>query len=304
MNNPSGSRPDDAQAAAPPRRRRRRCPRPFPGCSRPAVAADGIEGQQAATGAATRPSRRSWPTRSRSRTGPTTSTRTTTRPVPDARGSSPRRRASRSTTSRTSTRTRSSSARSRRPLSQGQWIDRDIIVPDRLARRPPAQARLPRRSSTRARSRTSRTSRTSLASPAWDPNRDYSLPWQTYITGHRLRPEEGRRRDHLGRASCSTPPSRARSRCSTRWRTRSALFLLEMGADPDEGRPDRVRRGGGEASRGGGRRPDPPVHGERLHRRCSPRATSWRRWPGRATSSSPPAGQPEPQVRTSRTPAA
>ena len=29
-----------------------------------------------------------------------------------------------------------------------------------------------------------------LRSPAWDPNRDYSLPWQSYITGIGYDPEK------------------------------------------------------------------------------------------------------------------
>ena len=47
----------------------------------------------------------------------------------------------------------------------------------------PRHERAGSRSSTRARSRTSRTSSRSSAHPAWDPNREYSLPWQSGFTG-------------------------------------------------------------------------------------------------------------------------
>lgn len=75
------------------------------------------------------------------------------------------------------------------PLSQGQSIDRDIIVPTawmaaRLLRlgylEPLDKSLVPNIVNLED----------SLASPTWDPNRDYGLPWQTFITGLGYDPEK------------------------------------------------------------------------------------------------------------------
>ena len=69
-------------------------------------------------------------------------------------------------------------------LARGQSTGRDIIV---MTDNSPYPALLIRRagsrSSTRASCRTSRTSRTRSSTPRWDPNRTYSLPWQSGMTG-------------------------------------------------------------------------------------------------------------------------
>ena len=64
------------------------------------------------------------------------------------------------------------------PLSQGQSIGRDIIVLTDSSGLPGAhdRARLAREARQVARSRTSRTSQPAQQHPAWDPNREYSLP--------------------------------------------------------------------------------------------------------------------------------
>ena len=67
------------------------------------------------------------------------------------------------------------------PLSRGQGIDRDIIVPTAWLRaaaapRLPAEARQERHPEHRQ-------PRGHAQAAPWDPNRDYSLPWQSYITG-------------------------------------------------------------------------------------------------------------------------
>ena len=134
--------------------------------------------------AAPRPPRRSSPTRFASRTGRSTSTATRRR-----------RRARRSTSSRRRPASRCSYfedindnatyfGKIQRPLSQGQSIDRDIIVltddsrfPGVLIERGWAEkldkSAIPNIANLQD----------SLRSPSFDPSRDYSLPWQSGMTG-------------------------------------------------------------------------------------------------------------------------
>ena len=129
-------------------------------------------------------------------------------------------------------RTRSSSAKIQAPLSQGQSIDRDIIVPHRLD----GGAAWLRLGYVQKLDKSAIPNMSNLVetlrNPAWDPNRDYSLPWQSVHHRHRLRPGEGRRRASRRSRICSTPRSRARSRCSTAMEDTVGLFLLEMDVDP------------------------------------------------------------------------
>ncbi|MGH3043530.1 MAG: ABC transporter substrate-binding protein, partial [Gaiellaceae bacterium] len=68
------------------------------------------------------------------------------------------------------------------PLSRGQGIDRDIIVPTAwLAARLLDLGYLQKLDKSAIPNIDNLED--TLASPAWDPNRDYSLPWQSYITG-------------------------------------------------------------------------------------------------------------------------
>ena len=113
---------------------------------------------------------------SRSPTGPSTSTRTRS-------PSSRRRPASRSTTPRTSTTTTSSSPRSS-PTSRtaSPAAPRSTSSPTGWPRRCTTSATS--RTSTRARSRTSRTtSRRTSRARAFDPERNFSAPWQSGMTG-------------------------------------------------------------------------------------------------------------------------
>ena len=137
------------------------------------------------------------------------------------------------------------------------------------------------RSSTRARSRTWSTSRT-RSEPGLGPEPRLQPALADVHHGHRLRPGEGRGRDHLGRAAPRPGPQGQGDDARRLWRTPSALFLLEMGERPGRLRPGRLRRGDRQDPEGGRRRADPPVHGQRLHGPARRAATPGRRiaWSG------------------------
>jgi spermidine/putrescine transport system substrate-binding protein len=70
-----------------------------------------------------------------------------------------------------------------------------------------------------------------LASPSWDPNRDYSLPWQSYITGLGYDP------DKVGGELTSVedlldPSLKGKITMLDSMEDTVGLFLLEMGVDP------------------------------------------------------------------------
>ncbi len=46
-----------------------------------------------------------------------------------------------------------------------------------------------------------------LASPGWDPNREYSLPWQSGLTGIGYDPDKVGKRADVDLGSCSTTRS-------------------------------------------------------------------------------------------------
>jgi spermidine/putrescine transport system substrate-binding protein len=71
----------------------------------------------------------------------------------------------------------------------------------------------------------------SLKSPAWDPNRDYSLPWQSYITGLGYDPEK------VGGELTSVqdlldPALKGKITMLDSMEDTVGLFLLDMGVDP------------------------------------------------------------------------
>jgi spermidine/putrescine transport system substrate-binding protein len=116
------------------------------------------------------------------------------------------------------------------PLSRGQSIDRDIIVPTawlcaRLLSLGYLQkldkSAIPNIANLEA----------TLASPAWDPNRDYSLPWQSYITGLGYDPEK------VGGELTSVqdlldPALKGKITMLDSMEDTIGLFLLDMGVDP------------------------------------------------------------------------
>ena len=92
------------------------------------------------------------------------------------------------------------------PLSQGQSIDRDIMVlTDWMAAR---MVRLGYAREARQGGDPERVQpRETLRSPGWDPNREYSMPWQSGPDRDRLRHRRPAGRRDLDRRSCSTTRS-------------------------------------------------------------------------------------------------
>jgi spermidine/putrescine transport system substrate-binding protein len=118
------------------------------------------------------------------------------------------------------------------PLSRGQSIDRDIIVPTAWL-----AARLLRLGYVQKLDKSAIPNMVNLedtlASPPWDPNRDYSLPWQSYITGVGYDPEK------VGGEITSVeqlldPALKGKVTMLDSMEDTAALFLLEMGGDPAE----------------------------------------------------------------------
>jgi spermidine/putrescine transport system substrate-binding protein len=116
------------------------------------------------------------------------------------------------------------------PLSRGQSIDRDIIVPTAwLAARLLSLGYLQKLDKT-AIPNISNLEAT-LSSPSWDPNRDYSLPWQSYITGIGYDPKK------VGGELTSVeqlldPSLKGKITMLDSMEDTIGLFLLEMGVDP------------------------------------------------------------------------
>jgi len=116
------------------------------------------------------------------------------------------------------------------PLSRGQGIDRDIIVPTAwLAARLLDLGYLQKLDKSAIPNIVNL--EPTLASPAWDPNRDYSLPWQSYITGLGYDP------DKVGGELTSVedlldPALKGKITMLDSMEDTIGLFLLEMGVDP------------------------------------------------------------------------
>jgi spermidine/putrescine transport system substrate-binding protein len=116
------------------------------------------------------------------------------------------------------------------PLSRGQSIDRDIIVPTAWL-----AARLIRLGYVQRLDKSAIPNMANLEdtlkSPAWDPNRDYSLPWQSYITGIGYDPAK------VGGELTSVeqlldPALKGKITMLDSQEDTVGLFLLEMGVDP------------------------------------------------------------------------
>jgi spermidine/putrescine transport system substrate-binding protein len=116
------------------------------------------------------------------------------------------------------------------PLSRGQSIDRDIIVPTAWL-----CARLLRLGYLQKLDKSAIPNMVNLEdtlkSPSWDPNRDYSLPWQSYITGIGYDPKK------VGGELTSVeqlldPALKGKITMLDSVEDTVGLFLLEMGVDP------------------------------------------------------------------------
>ena len=116
------------------------------------------------------------------------------------------------------------------PLANGQSIDRDIIVPTAwLAARLLDLGYLQKLDKSAIPNMVNLED--TLASPPWDPNRDYSLPWQSYITGVGYDPEK------VGGEITSVeqlldPALKGKVTMLDSMEDTAALFLLDMGGDP------------------------------------------------------------------------
>ncbi|MGH3024694.1 MAG: ABC transporter substrate-binding protein [Gaiellaceae bacterium] len=127
------------------------------------------------------------------------------------------------------------------PLSRGQGIDRDIVVPTAWL-----AARLLRLGYVQKLDKSAIPNivnlEDTLRSPPWDPDREYSLPWQSYITGIGYDPEK------VGGEITSVeqlldPALKGRITMLDSMEDTAALFLLEMGDDvtnPDPAAYDEV----------------------------------------------------------------
>jgi spermidine/putrescine transport system substrate-binding protein len=116
------------------------------------------------------------------------------------------------------------------PLSRGQSIDRDIIVPTAWM-----DARMLRLGYLQKLDKSAIPNITnledSLKSPAWDPDREYSLPWQSYITGLGYDPKKVG--GELTTVSDLLDPSlKGKITMLDSMEDTVGLFLLEMGVDP------------------------------------------------------------------------
>ena len=116
------------------------------------------------------------------------------------------------------------------PLSRGQGIDRDIIVPTAWL-----AARLLRLGYLQKLDKSAIPNfanlEPTLAHPDWDPDREYSLPWQSYITGLGYDP------DKVGGELTSVeqlldPALKGKITMLDSMEDTVGLFLLEMGVDP------------------------------------------------------------------------
>ncbi len=122
------------------------------------------------------------------------------------------------------------------PLSRGQGIDRDIIVPTAwLAARLLDLGYLQKLDKSAIPNIDNLED--TLASPPWDPNRDYSLPWQSYITGVGYDPKK------VGGEITSVeqlldPALKGKVTMLDSMEDTAALFMLEMGGDPAD--PDQA----------------------------------------------------------------
>ena len=116
------------------------------------------------------------------------------------------------------------------PLSRGQSIDRDIIVPTAwMAARLLNLGYLQKLDKSAIPNMANLED--SLKSPAWDPNRDYSMPWQSYITGLGYDPKKVG--GELTAVSDLLDPSlKGKITMLDSMEDTVGLFLLEMGVDP------------------------------------------------------------------------
>ena len=125
----------------------------------------------------------------------------------------------------------------------------------------------------------------SLQSPTFDPERDFSVPWQSGMTGIIVRKDLAP--DVTSINDLFDPKYKGKVTFLTEMRDTVPLVMKADGDRP--GRGDRPRTGSPRSTRSSeavGLRSDPRLHRQRLRRRPDAAATSSRRSAGRATRSS------------------
>ena len=162
------------------------------------------------------------------------------------------------------------------PLSQGQSVGRDIVVLTDSSGLPQRMIQLGwLEKLDKSAMPNIKNLHPGAAASGWDPNREYSLPVAVRHDGHRLRPEEGRRRDRLDRQAASPNPKlKGKVTLLTEIGDTMGLVMLANGDDPSNVTREVV----GRAPRRRSRRPSTPGRSASspatTTRRCSPRATS------------------------------
>ena len=119
--------------------------------------------------------------------------------------------------------------------------------------------------------------------PAWDPNREYSLPWQSGLTGIGYDPKKvGYEIDSVDKLF-TDPKLKGKVTLLTEMSDTMGLVMLANGDDPSNVTEEDVGRRG-EADQGRGRRRARSASSRATTtRRCWRRATCGRASPGRAT---------------------
>ena len=116
------------------------------------------------------------------------------------------------------------------PLSKGQSIDRDLIIPTAWL-----CARLKRLGWLQKLDKSLIPNRTnlldSLQHPDWDPNRDYSMPWQQFFTGVGYDPEKVGK-DITKVTDLFDPKLKGKVTLLNSFEDTIGLLLLELGSDP------------------------------------------------------------------------
>ena len=186
------------------------------------------------------------------------------------------------------------------PLSRGQSIDRDIIVLTDNSRYPGLMVdegwveQLDKDAIPNIANLVD-----ALQSPPFDPDRTYSLPWQSGMTGHRLQREADPDPDHVGRAAARGPEAEGeddaphRDGRHARRRDEGERRRSGQGHRRDVQACDRPGQGGGRLG------PGAPVHRQRLLRAAlegRPRRRALvvgRRRPAPGRQREPEVGDPE-----------
>ncbi len=202
------------------------------------------------------------------------------RPDPQGRldgvESSRSRPGSGSTTPTTSTTTRSSSPRSRTQLASCKSTKRDMIVlTDWMAARMIELGWIQTLDHRKMPNVTQEPDRFARGTD-WDPNREYSVPWQSGMTGIATTPRSPTRVTSFTGAAHPVRPQGQGRRCSPRCATRWASCSCTVGRGSRELHADaEFENGHRRAARLRRQRSASAVHRQRLPRRPRSRATSW-----------------------------